>query len=428
MEVFDIDHGSRPSFDSLFKDVTDYAKFKREFFFRLLGNQGGDEITSTKEENKKSDADNKRRGAENEVEEEEEYGTWSKLPMDLQIEIIQCISSFRRDYRNLRDVCRSWRSLVPPLRWIPDSKAIRYPWLVSFQIEDGIFNFYDPTSEFTYEMNTEASNPRILSSCGGWLLLVEGERSIYMLEPFRKMRIDLPLLPQHFNILNGHVFKISKTTKSCHFTRIYRTPSGQLGFLKFLSERAAWTRYSTNDRSFLPSWNNLVSLHGYVYCLDYRGKLGRFQRVGNITEWVILNESQTLCFPSKLWQSFLVLVSFTNKLMAVFVGESGGWVHVVNFNFTTRKWQLVDGLGNLVLFVGRTSIAVEAEEDRLRNKIFFPVFKKADGNSIIFYSLESGRFHSFGSENSCLDFHDWKDFKFLFNSTWIQPKLIPTFR
>lgn len=141
-------------------------RLKGDSFFRLLGNQGGDAITSTKEANKKSDADNKRKGVETEVVEEEEYGIWFKLPLDLQISIIQCIASIGRDYWNLRDVCRRWRSLAPPsLRWIPDSEAIRYPWLVSFQIEDGIFNFYDPTSDFTYEMNTEASNPGILSSC-----------------------------------------------------------------------------------------------------------------------------------------------------------------------------------------------------------------------------------------------------------------------
>ncbi|KAI8532817.1 hypothetical protein RHMOL_Rhmol11G0243900 [Rhododendron molle] len=147
----------------------------------MLDNRGGDEITSTKEENKKSDANNKRRGAENKVEEDEEYWIWSKLPRDLQISIMRSISSIDRDYRNIRAVCRRWRSLAPPLRWIPDSEAIRYPWLVSFQIEDGIINYYDPTSDFTYEMNTGASNPGILSSCEGWLLLAEGERSIYML-------------------------------------------------------------------------------------------------------------------------------------------------------------------------------------------------------------------------------------------------------
>lgn len=215
-----------------------------------------------------------------------------------------------------------------------------------------------------------------LPACGGWLLLAEGERSIYMLEPFRKLTIDLPLLPHHFNILNGRVFEVSKTTKFCRFTRIYSTPSGQLEFLTFLSERAAWTHYSTNDRSLLPSWNNLVIFLGCVHCLDNGGKLGRLQSVQNRTEWVVLNESQTLCFPSKLWQSFLV--SFTNKLMAVFVGEYGGWVHVLKFNVLTREWKLVDGLGNLVLFFGRTSIAVEAEEERLRNKNFFPCIQKGE--------------------------------------------------
>ncbi|KAF7128205.1 hypothetical protein RHSIM_Rhsim11G0165800 [Rhododendron simsii] len=317
-----------------------------------------------------------------------------------------------RDYRNIRAVCRRWRSLASPLRWIPDSEAIRYPWLVSFQIEDGIFNFYDPTSDFTYEMNTEASNPGILSSCEGWLLLAEGERSIYMLEPFRKITIDLPLVPEHFDNLNGHVFAIDKTTTCYHFTRIYCTSSGQLRYLEFSSKRAAWARYSIDGVSFLSSWNNFVIFRGCVLCLDQVGRLGCFGTVGNTPKWAVPNESQQLSFPSKIWQNFLV--SFKDKLMSVFVGNSGGWVHVLEFNFSTRRWEQVDSLGNLVLFVGRTSIAVEAEEERLRNKIFFPVFKKADGN-IIFYSLDSGRFHSFSSENSYADFHGTEDFKILSN-------------
>ncbi|XP_058191348.1 F-box/kelch-repeat protein At1g57790-like isoform X1 [Rhododendron vialii] len=417
MEVFNVDHGSTPSFDYLFKDVTYYAK--------LLDNQGGDEITSTKEENKKSDANNKRRRAENKVGEEEEYGIWSKLPRDLQISIMRSISSIDRDYRNIRAVCRRWRSLAPPLRWIPDSEAIRYPWLVSFRIEDSIFNFYDPTSDFTYEMNTGASNPGILSSCEGWLLLAEGERSIYMLEPFRKITIDLPLVPEPFDNLNGLVCAIDKTTTCYHFTRIYCTSSGQLRDLEFSSKRAAWAQYSVNGVSFLSSWNNLVIFRGCVHCLDQVGRLGRLRTVGNTPNWLVLNESQQLSFPSKVWQNFLV--SFKDKLTSVFVGNSGGWVHVLEFNFSTHRWEQVDSLGNLVLFVGRTSIAVEAEEERLRNKIFFPVFKKADGN-IIFYSLDSGRFHSFSSENSCADFHGTEDFKILSNCTWIQPGLISTFR
>lgn len=126
------------------------------------------------EEKKKSDPE-----IEN-VEEE----VWAKLPMDLQMSIIQRIPPNERDYWNLRVVCRGWKVMAPPLRWISGSAAIEYPWLVSFQKAKGVYDFYDPTSDLTESTSYLA----ILASYEGWLLLSEGPQSIYMLEPFTKMR------------------------------------------------------------------------------------------------------------------------------------------------------------------------------------------------------------------------------------------------
>ncbi|KAG5526466.1 hypothetical protein RHGRI_032665 [Rhododendron griersonianum] len=119
---------------------------------KLLDKQGGDEITPMNEEKKKSDPE-----IEN-VEEE----VWAKLPMDLQMSIIQRIPPNERDYWNLRVVCRGWKVMAPPLRWISGSAAIEYPWLVSFQKAKGVYDFYDPTSDLTYHMSTESTSYSIL--------------------------------------------------------------------------------------------------------------------------------------------------------------------------------------------------------------------------------------------------------------------------
>ncbi|XP_058190432.1 F-box/kelch-repeat protein At1g57790-like [Rhododendron vialii] len=409
MRPFAIDNGSRRSFVSLFKDVT-HAK--------LLDNQGGDhEITPMNEEKKKSDPE-----IEN-VEEE----VWAKLPMDLQMSIIQCIPPNERDYRNLRVVCRRWKAMAPPLRWISGSAAIEYPWLVSFQKEKGVYDFYDPTSDLTYHMSTESTSYlAIFASYKGWLLLSEGPQSIYMLEPFTKMRIDLPKMPQQFNLVGGQYwFGVNPTSGRYRVNQIFRRSPEQLMILEFTSKMTSCACLPVKNKSFTPSWNNLIFCDGSLFGLDQNGKFGIFATVGNERQWHVLNDSQILCFPSRVEQSFLVVLNL--RIMSVFVGSSEKWVKVFNFNFSALKWEQVDSLGNLVLFVGRTSIAVESKEERMRNKIFFPIFKEADG-SIMFYCLETCRFRSFSSENSNLDLHGERGFKKLVsNCTWIRPNLVPSF-
>lgn len=315
--------------------------------------------------------------------------------------------------------------MVPPLRWISGSAAFEYPWLVSFQKEKGVYDFYDPTSALTYHMSTESTSYlAILASYEGWLLLSEGPRSIYMLEPFTKMRVDLPEMPRQFNIVGGYWFGVNPTSGRYRVNKIFRHSPKQLMILEFNSKMTSCGCLPVDNKSFTPSWNNLILCGGSLFGLDQNGKFGILATVGNERQWHVLNGSQLLRFPSRVQQSFLVVLNF--RIMSVFVGSSEKWVKVFNFNFLARKWEQVDSLGNLVLFVGQTSIAVESKEERMRNKIFFPIFKEADG-SIMFYCLETCRFCSFSSDNSYLDLHGERGFKKLSNCTWIRPNLVPSF-
>ncbi|KAI8532818.1 hypothetical protein RHMOL_Rhmol11G0244000 [Rhododendron molle] len=314
----------------------------------------------------------------------------------------------------------------PPLRWISGPAATGYPWLVSFDQErKGVYDFYDPASDLSYHMSSteSASYPVIFASFNGWLLLSQGPQSAFMLEPFTKTRIDLPEMPQQFNLVGGHFFAVDPTSREYLVGKIYSHSLEKLVILELGSEMTSCACFSVDDEPFTPSRNNLICGRRHVFGLDQNGRLGRLQIFGNPRHWHVLNESQQSCFPSGVSEKSF-LVASNRALMSVFVGNSAEWVEVFEFNFSSREWEQVDSLpGNLVLFVGQTSIAVEAEEERMRNKIFFPIFKEADG-SIMFYSLETRRFRSFSSEDSysSLDLHGFRE---LSNCTWIRPRLVP---
>lgn len=245
--------------------------------------------------------DKKKSDPEIEIVEEE---VWAKLPMDLLMSIIQRIPPNERDYWNLRVVCRGWKVMVPPLRWISGSAAFEYPWLVSFQKEKGVYDFYDPTSALTYHMSTESTSYlAILASYEGWLLLSEGPRSIYMLEPFTKMRVDLPEMPRQFNIVGGYWFGVNPTSGRYRVNKIFRHSPKQLMILEFNSKMTSCGCLPVDNKSFTPSWNNLILCGGSLFGLDQNGKFGILATVGNERQWHVLNGSQLLRFPSRVQQS-----------------------------------------------------------------------------------------------------------------------------
>ncbi|KAK9273799.1 hypothetical protein L1049_018609 [Liquidambar formosana] len=331
---------------------------------------------------------------------------------------------------SFRAVCRRWRSLAPLCCWSPDSTgssttSIQYPWLMLIQREKGICDFYDPRDNVTYHMyNAELSDCVIRFSMDGWLLVSQGPRSMFLYEPFTKERIGLPNLREDY-CFNGICFSAPPPSSNSIIFGICHTSPEWVSICYLGPGREKWhTCDLINDRLFLPSWNNPVFLDGYFYCLGQDGSVG----VSEVREtvgctWDILYKPQPLCSPSAISRNFLV--SFEKELLSVFVGNSGKWVNVFKLNPLLYEWVEVKSLGNQMLFVSQTaSLAVRTQEERMKNKTYFSIFNNVDGNNM-FYSMETCQYQTFASDYPIRNFYDTKE---QLHSTWIQPRLIPTFQ
>ncbi|CAN0927095.1 F-box/kelch-repeat protein At3g18720 [Linum grandiflorum] len=103
--------------------------------------------------------------------------------------------------------------------------------------------------------------------------------------------------------------------------------------------------------------------------------------------------------PADLCETYLMELS-NSTLISVVVGSSGEDVRVVKFNDRLKKWMRVFCIGDRVIFLSRpSSIVMRCEElgvKGLENTIHFPRFH--GGSKLcynVFYSLHSGKFHSF---------------------------------
>lgn len=370
-----------------------------------------------------------------EVGEDDEEGKsiFLELPVELQESIAKRVP-VGQDYMNFRAVCRTWRSIAPPCRWRYNaSTTIPYPWLVLFQREKETFNFRDPRDNGAYYLTITA--PELSSDCVIWfakddyLLVSQGERSIFVFEPLTNKRIQLPDMAEY-----SCMSSICVSTSPIHSENwvIFGFESSYPGsiFIYFLcSGRKKWVEEEVdNERPFRASRISPVYLDGSFYCLGQDGSLGVFKQIQPAGfSWKIFSNAQQLKFPSTPCWNFLVSVDEEGLLLSVFVGNSGDWVHVYKRDKLESEWVKLSSLGHLMLFVNETSsLAVEAKEETMSNKIYFPFFTKSKGNNL-FYSLESGKFQSFDPNDHLCGDLKLNDTTQSLHSAWIQPRLVPTF-
>jgi hypothetical protein len=79
-------------------------------------------------------------------------------------------------------------------------------------------------------------------------------------------------------------------------------------------------------------------------------------------------------------------------------------------------WIRVESLGNYMLYVScSSSFSVKAKTPGMENKIYFPRFC---GESMVFYSLETGKYHSIESKD-VVDFYSSREKMYC---GWIEPR------
>ncbi|XP_026450460.1 uncharacterized protein LOC113350527 isoform X2 [Papaver somniferum] len=370
---------------------------------------------------------------DDEKEDIKEVKGWDRLDDDIVWFISSCLSLL--DYVHLRAVCRNYRLVFPIVNWRSCcstrslQSTVSSPWLVFAKDNESVYSFINPMHK---DENYLTSIPEILEgstirfSKGGWLLLSKGYLSVFFYNPFTKAIIKLPDLPSNYQF-RGISFSSLPTSSDCVVFAISNFANDSV-FISFIKRGDEFWTYSNQydnvylppnrtNMDFEPSLNSPIFYKGAFYCLDVNGTLGVFT-LENGTRWEVLS----MVPPPNcdfIYKSYLV--ELEGKLLSVLLGHYGKWVRVFRLDMTEMVWVEVKHLGRLVLFISNTScMATIAPTSRMENRIYFP---RLQNEGILFYSLDSGEYHSLESENYGTDYCNSKD---NLRCGWIEPTLSET--
>ncbi|XP_026451887.1 uncharacterized protein LOC113352258 [Papaver somniferum] len=167
---------------------------------------------------------------------------------------------------------------------------------------------------------------------------------------------------------------------------------------------------------YIPLWNPPILHQGAFYCVDYNGLIGTFNLEDNT--WKVHGAPLIGSYEDKYpYPSFLVKSG--EDLILVKLGSQENLVRTYKLNFPVMVWVEVESLGKRTLFISHTScVSAIAPNNEMENKIYFPRLC-LKGEGILFYSLETGRYDSFGDQHSSKSLYEtegWRE-----NCTWIEP-------
>ncbi|KAJ4973476.1 hypothetical protein NE237_006650 [Protea cynaroides] len=179
------------------------------------------------------------------------------------------------------------------------SMMVSSPCLVSFSTQGNIsmfFPMYD--NKYTLKLEEELFGAWNCFSKDGWLLLFQGEGSMFFFNLFTKTRIEL-LDFQHDDGFDAFCFTSTPTSldcivfgicSDCYKVKIFITHVGDERWIVYhLKNKKRWSVFNCIKRSV--SFNP-VFYGGLFYCLDEQEKLGYFDP--EVGRWTVSRTSWRL--------------------------------------------------------------------------------------------------------------------------------------
>ncbi|XP_030930088.1 uncharacterized protein LOC115955855 isoform X3 [Quercus lobata] len=372
-------------------------------------------------------------GTENDLKDIESTNDISILHFDMVKVIAERLILV--DYLHFRATCKIFHSAASPIQWRiamekVENPSLLSPWLVFFENES-VCAFIDPKHGDKYIINL----PQVLKGgiiCGskdGWLLVVVAEKSHFFLgekltfffNPFTQA--ILPLAENMDRALDFSCigFSSSPPSSECVVVNLSKHESDAKFVVEYSSSLGQdldedldhWHENEFNDADFSFNNNSPVFYKGAFYCLGKKGNLGilKLNDDGENT-WEVLTKPKSPCM-SGYDQNYLV--ECDGELFSVFVGNMRKWVQVFKLNESKMTWIRVENLGNHMFYLScSSSFSVRAKTPGMENKIYFPIFC---GQSMVFFSLETKKFHSF--EGKDVDFYSSRE---KLRCGWIEPR------
>ncbi len=350
---------------------------------------------------------------------------------DLPFDMVKVIAErlILVDYLHFRATCKIFHYAAPSIQWRialqmrVENPSLLSPWLVFFE-KQSVCTFIDPKHGEKYHINLPQELKGGCIICGsqdGWLLVAVGEKSTFFFNPFTQVIIPLAELNGHetrsFSCIG---FSSSPTSSECVVVEFDKRMCLESGDDKFGVESCRmredhWNMNFFDDADFSFNDNSAVFYRGAFYCLGKKGNLGLLKLNDEEEDtWEVLTQPKSPCL-SGYHKNFLV--ECDGELLSVFVGCLGKWVQVFKLNESKMTWIRVESLGNYMLYLScSSSLAVMAKTPGMENKIYFPIFC---GESMVFFSLETKKFHSFESKDVAIDFYSSRE---KLRCGWIEPR------
>ncbi|KAJ3690115.1 hypothetical protein LUZ61_019279 [Rhynchospora tenuis] len=318
---------------------------------------------------------------------------WNELPVELlellflRLSLVDCL--------RLPSVCKGWFEASGSVQ-----KGKVWPWLMNLpNIKYRSCKFFDPFYCKEYTIKSEAIHARdhlaLRFSRGGWVVVTEGNKRVFILNPFTAQVINLPSLKNY--MFDRISFMSEPTSPDFVIYGFFFQICGE--FVEISSWRPGdedWTVLEFwPSISFFPSSNNPVLFQGEFYCLGRKGELGVFNPV--LQSWNVLCKPEPVhLIEPNYGDEYCHLLELNGELISVFRTDATNKpISVFKLNQLEMVWEKVEYLGDMTLFVDRrNSIAIPSPEKKYANRIYVPRFEvDSDSKKMVFYSMEDNRYH-----------------------------------
>ncbi|KAI3903501.1 hypothetical protein MKW98_032155 [Papaver atlanticum] len=262
-----------------------------------------------------------------------------------------------------------------------------------------------PADQSLYKFDIEDTAESVILPCpkmptpwfsSSWITLPNGRG--------RKEDISFSSLP---TAPDCYVFGIDRSGFGTSIT-IYTIGRGEQEWEFFSLEEFDVQKYSA-------SWNTPTLFYGVFYSVGNDGTLNKLNLL-DVTYELLEKPHERFndSYPS-------LLVKCGEDLLLVKLGCPKMLVRILRMDFSEMEWVEVESLGKHMLFLSDiTCFSAISPNSQMENKVYFPR-KYLDSEGILCYSLETGRYHSFGgtSQHSANNIYGTKGWHS--NCTWIQP-------
>nr|XP_043610121.1 uncharacterized protein LOC122581871 [Erigeron canadensis] len=342
------------------------------------------------------------------------------IPFDVLKKIVEFFGCV--EYLNFRATCKYCLLAAPMIQWRRRLRtySVDLPWLVVLDKHQGIFIFTDPMSgEKYFKKKPEKLTDELEICCSryGWLLIKNNHLGEYLFfNPFTNDIRELPHTPS----LDCVCFSEPPHSPDCLVVGFLGSNEWNV-YIHFVNRGTVWAILHMNFGDTSPHSIYFPTFYGRdIYVLD-EGVLHVFKEKEGVYEHnnAVVGAPRGSCSKSSA-QYFQV--SCNQDLLMVIVDEFGESVEVFKLNHSLNKWKKIDSLGKYMIYIcGKICLCLEAKIPEMENKIYFSRLHSKN-SKIVFYSLDTCRYHTFNGREIEQSFGDFFETKYyLYPQAWIEP-------